>query len=205
MEGLTGQHPIVLERWSRLGVLSDSHVPHRLPALPKRVLELLEGCDAILHAGDLEAPDILAELSRVAPTYAVRGNLHWQFSTGTHDQDLPLSLLFQAGPHVIWLTHGHLRFRYLVLDKVSRRYQFDTPEQLNDHLIRRLADWRPPQANIVIFGHSHFACAKRWDGVLYFNPGAVVGLCYRSHTQSPRVGVLHLGGDGDVRWEWREL
>ncbi len=205
MDDLVSPRLIALPRWSRLGVLSDSHVPHRLPALPKRVMDLFADCDAILHAGDLETPDILAELSRVAPAYAVRGNLHWQFSTGTHDQDLPLSLLFQAGPHTIWLTHGHLRFRYSVVDKLSNAYVRETPLQLNERLIARLAQWRPAQANIVIFGHSHFSCAVWREGVLYFNPGAVAGLRNKAHCQSPRVGVLHLGADRQVAWEWREL
>lgn len=86
--------------------------------MPQRVYDLLRGCDAILHAGDLESPDILPALQHIAPTYAVRGNLHWQFSTGTHDQNLPLALTFRIGAHQLWMTHGHMRFAYSVVDKV---------------------------------------------------------------------------------------
>lgn len=54
----------------RLGVLSDTH-----GLLRPRVLELLEGCDRILHAGDVGEASILEALSEVAPTVAVRGNI----------------------------------------------------------------------------------------------------------------------------------
>jgi putative phosphoesterase len=54
----------------RVGVLSDTH-----GLLRPRVLELLTGCELILHAGDVGGPQILAALSRLAPVLAVRGNV----------------------------------------------------------------------------------------------------------------------------------
>jgi putative phosphoesterase len=53
----------------RVGVLSDTH-----NLLRPRVLELLAGCDRILHAGDVGEPEILERLARVAPVAAVCGN-----------------------------------------------------------------------------------------------------------------------------------
>ncbi len=53
----------------RVGVLSDTH-----NLLRPRVLELLAGCDRILHAGDVGEPEILRQLERIAPVDAVRGN-----------------------------------------------------------------------------------------------------------------------------------
>ncbi|HXO21563.1 MAG TPA: metallophosphoesterase family protein [Thermoanaerobaculia bacterium] len=53
----------------RVGVLADTH-----GLLRPRVLELLAGCDRILHAGDVGGPDILARLRAIAPLAAVRGN-----------------------------------------------------------------------------------------------------------------------------------
>jgi putative phosphoesterase len=53
----------------RVGVLSDTH-----GLLRPRVLALLSGCDRILHAGDVGAPEILRELGQVAPVVAIRGN-----------------------------------------------------------------------------------------------------------------------------------
>jgi putative phosphoesterase len=53
----------------RVGVLSDTH-----NLLRPRVLELLAGCEHILHAGDVGDLGILDQLRRIAPVTAVRGN-----------------------------------------------------------------------------------------------------------------------------------
>ena len=39
-------------RTRRIGVVADSHVGEYIDALPEGVLEALDGCDLILHAGD---------------------------------------------------------------------------------------------------------------------------------------------------------
>jgi putative phosphoesterase len=53
----------------RVGVLSDTH-----NLLRPRVLELLAGCERILHAGDVGDLGILDRLREIAPVDAVRGN-----------------------------------------------------------------------------------------------------------------------------------
>ncbi|MGH2771208.1 MAG: metallophosphoesterase family protein, partial [Actinomycetota bacterium] len=58
----------------RIGVISDTHIPVRAPRLPPEVLEIFQGVDAILHAGDLLEGSVLDELARLARTYAVLGN-----------------------------------------------------------------------------------------------------------------------------------
>lgn len=52
-----------------IGILSDTH-----GLLRREVIDQLTGCDAILHAGDFDRPDILEALHAIAPVYAVRGN-----------------------------------------------------------------------------------------------------------------------------------
>ena len=53
-----------------IGVISDTHHLLREP-----VKDLLRGCDAIVHAGDIGGQDIACELSSIAPFYAVCGNI----------------------------------------------------------------------------------------------------------------------------------
>ncbi len=53
-----------------LGIISDTHGLLRPDALAA-----LRGSDLILHAGDIGAPEILKELRRLAPVYAIRGNV----------------------------------------------------------------------------------------------------------------------------------
>lgn len=64
----------------RIGILSDTH-----NLLRPRVLDLLAGCDRILHAGDVGSPELLARLREIAPVDAVRGNT----DTGALADSLP--------------------------------------------------------------------------------------------------------------------
>ena len=54
---------------ARIGILSDTH-----GLLRPEVLDHLQGCDAILHGGDINRQEILDTLSAIAPLYVVRGN-----------------------------------------------------------------------------------------------------------------------------------
>ncbi len=53
----------------KIGVISDTH-----GILRDEVIELLQGCDVILHAGDIHKPEVLEKLKVIAPVFAVRGN-----------------------------------------------------------------------------------------------------------------------------------
>lgn len=57
-----------------IGVLSDTHMPRRSKSLPPLVWRGLEDVDLILHAGDINHPDLLHELGLIAPVHAVLGN-----------------------------------------------------------------------------------------------------------------------------------
>lgn len=53
----------------RIGLISDTH-----NLLRPEAAEALQGATHIVHAGDICAPHVLAELGRIAPVTAVRGN-----------------------------------------------------------------------------------------------------------------------------------
>jgi uncharacterized protein len=53
-----------------IGVISDTH-----GLLRHEALDALHGSQHIIHAGDVGAPEILEQLSAVAPVSAVRGNV----------------------------------------------------------------------------------------------------------------------------------
>jgi putative phosphoesterase len=53
----------------RIGLISDTH-----GLLRPQAVAALEGCDHILHAGDIGKPEILDALAELAPLTAVRGN-----------------------------------------------------------------------------------------------------------------------------------
>jgi putative phosphoesterase len=53
----------------RVGVISDTH-----GLLRPQVTAFLQGCDHIVHGGDIGGREILAQLALLAPVTAVRGN-----------------------------------------------------------------------------------------------------------------------------------
>ena len=83
------------DEYLRVAVISDTH-----GLLRQEVLDRLAGCDAILHAGDVDSPELLEALNRVAPTYAVRGNndLYW-------NDELPEDLTLEMGGLKIYMVH----------------------------------------------------------------------------------------------------
>ena len=53
----------------KVGVISDTH-----GLLRPEAIAALQGCEQIIHAGDIGAPEILEQLAHIAPVHAVRGN-----------------------------------------------------------------------------------------------------------------------------------
>jgi putative phosphoesterase len=53
----------------RIGLISDTH-----GLLRPQALDAMAGCDAIVHAGDIGAPEVLEALRALAPLTIVRGN-----------------------------------------------------------------------------------------------------------------------------------
>ena len=49
-------------------------MPRTLASLWPSALSYLQGCDAILHAGDRHTLDVVDELSAIAPVYVSEGN-----------------------------------------------------------------------------------------------------------------------------------
>ena len=62
-------HEPDLERCMKVGVISDTHGLLRAEALAA-----LQGCERIIHAGDIGNPEILDQLASIAPLHVVRGN-----------------------------------------------------------------------------------------------------------------------------------
>jgi putative phosphoesterase len=53
----------------RIGLISDTH-----GLLRPQAITFLQGCDHIIHGGDIGPPEVLVQLSALAPLSAVRGN-----------------------------------------------------------------------------------------------------------------------------------
>lgn len=53
----------------KIGILSDTHGLVR-----PEVMDALQGCEVILHGGDINKQKVLDQLATIAPVYVVRGN-----------------------------------------------------------------------------------------------------------------------------------
>jgi putative phosphoesterase len=80
----------------KIGVISDTH-----GLLRPRALAALRGCDPIIHAGDVGDPAILNELRRLAPVFAVRGNI----DKGIWAKELPKRQVVKIGDCLILVLH----------------------------------------------------------------------------------------------------
>ncbi len=79
-----------------IGVISDTH-----GRMHDKAIRALKDSDIIIHAGDIGSSQILEELRKIAPVYAVKGN---------NDRDrwaweLPLTQAVEAGGRLIYVIH----------------------------------------------------------------------------------------------------
>jgi putative phosphoesterase len=116
-------------------------------ALPDACLERLRAADAILHAGDLVAMEVLELLESLGPpVHAVHGNV----DEPALQVRLPAVRLVEAAGARIVVTHdgGPADRR---LERLRARF---------------------PDADAVVFGHSHQPLHEERDGFHIFNPGS---------------------------------
>jgi uncharacterized protein len=132
--------------------------------LRPEVFDAFAEVDHILHAGDVGPSDLLTELEVLAPVTAVYGN-----TDGTDlRRVLPQVAQLELDGFDIVVTHG---------DQLGS----PTPEGLNAAF---------PQAQIIVFGHTHRPLLTIVDVVVtVMNPG---GAGHRRFGLLPSVGILEL-------------
>ena len=131
----------------QLAIVSDTHLPRGARALPDPCVERLRGADAILHAGDFMEASVLAALEALGPpVHGVRGNV----DSAELQARLPLTRIVEAGGARIAMIHdaGPAAGR---LARMRRRF---------------------PDADAVVFGHSHLPLHEEDGGFQIFNPGS---------------------------------
>ena len=79
----------------KIGILSDTH-----GLLRPEVLDALQGCDVILHGGDINKHSVLDRLAEIAPVKVVRGNNDKEWAKAVPD-----SLDFTLGSMRVYMTH----------------------------------------------------------------------------------------------------
>lgn len=150
----------------RVVVLADTHGPRRWKRCPPAVAERLLHADVILHAGDVCVPSVLDELAEFAPVHVVAGN---------NDGD---DVVAWGAPVTLEVDLGGVR-----VAMIHDSGQADgRPARL-----RRLF----PDADLVVFGHSHIPMDVTGAGVRIFNPGSPTDRRRQPHGT---IGELDIDG-----------
>ena len=130
----------------RLALIADTHLPRGARRLPDRCLEVLRAADLIVHAGDFSHPSVLADLRELGPVAAVQGNV----DVPELRRELPETISLELENVVLGVIHdaGPSKGR---LERLRARF---------------------PDAQAVVFGHSHMPLHEERDGFQIFNPGS---------------------------------
>jgi len=131
-----------------IAIISDTHLPRGSRRLPDACVERLKVADLIVHAGDFSTLAVLEELKALGPVIGVHGN--------TDD-----ALLRATLPEAASIPVGEGRTLAVIHDAGPGQGR-----------LRRLTA-RFPNADAVIFGHSHIPLHEEApDGFQIFNPGS---------------------------------
>ncbi|MBI2939059.1 MAG: metallophosphoesterase family protein [Chloroflexi bacterium] len=156
-------------------VLSDTHLPSRVRALPDAVIAALREADLIIHAGDFTTFRTFQELCRYAPVEGVCGNVDEPEIRWT----LPRIRRFQADGFTFGVIHG----------------DGGNGSPLN----RAIEAFSDNHVDCVVFGHSHQPHCEVRNGVTYVNPGSATD---RRRAPHASFAVLRLGTSIEVEWQY---
>ncbi|MDH5754868.1 MAG: metallophosphoesterase [Candidatus Bathyarchaeota archaeon] len=130
-----------------VGLIADTHIPVRAREIPRRVFEVFEKADFIVHAGDLVDLSVIDELEQLAPVLAVYGNMDGPEIRGK----LPKTNSVKVSDWKIGVMHdpGAL-FGMGKMREIAKQNGF----------------------NVLVYGHTHNPSIK-WEGkTLFINPGS---------------------------------
>ncbi|MEE4240047.1 MAG: metallophosphoesterase family protein [Desulfopila sp.] len=129
----------------RAGILSDTHIQRVTDPFKKLAHRAFSACDVIFHAGDITAMEVL-EVFGNRPVYSVRGNM----CSTTVQKTLPEHRLITLEGVRIGLCHG-AGPRHNIEERMWALF---------------------PEADCIIYGHTHNPVCEKKGGVLFINPGS---------------------------------
>jgi uncharacterized protein len=129
----------------KAGILSDTHLTRITPEFRHAVHQCFAECDVIIHGGDIIDTAVLESFPEKT-VYAVHGNC---CSTATRTA-LPEQQSFELAGFQIGLTHGN-----------------QLGADIESGLIGLF-----PEADCLIYGHTHRAVCHRVADKLIINPGS---------------------------------
>jgi putative phosphoesterase len=133
-----------------VGILSDTH-----GHLDSRVQSVVNGCDYVIHAGDICGADILEKLKPRITLHAVAGNndypAAWDALEAEIVKALPRQIKLQLPGGLLIVEHGH---------------------RLGNHPDHEQFRWDHAEAKLVVYGHTHKRVVDQSAEPWIANPGA---------------------------------
>ena len=136
----------------RIAIISDTH-----GYVDENVLKAIQGCDRIIHAGDICGAHVLSQLECICPNItAVTGNNDnvdlWPDSEASVVNNLPAIAELELPGGTLAVEHGH-------------KHGMHQP----DHESLRASH---PQAKVIVYGHTHTMLIDDSKTPWVINPGA---------------------------------
>ena len=165
---------------TRIGLLSDTHIPVDAKVLPEQIKELFHGVDLILHGGDIYLISVLDELERIAPVLAARGD--------DDDFDITKDSRVKEKHNItvdgVDITLAHIEpgfgpwavFPALQGATEPGNYHFETV------------------SGIIVCGHAHMPKVVDRGGYLFINPGSPTFPLYVHRPGTVAILTLNSGG-----------
>ena len=148
---------------TRIGILSDTHMPGELRSLWDEVWVAFAGVDLILHSGDIVHPIVLDQLEARAPVVAALGNNDFC----ANDARVKMTQ---------WLDIEGFR--------IAMVHDMEPEDEPIDDLCRKYLKGERP--DVIVTGHTHYERMDFRDGVLQVNSGSPT----HPHLWSTRLGTV---------------
>lgn len=132
----------------KIGILSDTHISSSNEAFEHNVLHAFRDCDTVLHAGDIVDLSIFKSFTG-KELYAVHGNM----CNHVTRMSLPEERAFVIDGYLFALCHG-AGPRHNIEERMFNRF---------------------PEADCIIYGHTHTPACHTIGTTLILNPGSFLG------------------------------
>ena len=186
---------------TRIGLISDTHIPEARPSLWPQVMEAFQGVDMIFHAGDIHELFVLDELERIAPVWAARGN----------GED-------GSGGRPVQPEDDRVKYAWVLPIEglnVGLTHYVPVPERPPHFTMQRWLDRFFPHVrpDVIVSGDTHREAIEWVDGIYCVNPGSPT-YPHNYDTQYGTLGYLDIDDghaqasiwqivdDGIVPFDW---
>ncbi len=154
----------------RIGLISDTHIPIDAEKLPLQLPRVFHDVNLILHAGDVYAPSVLAELGAIAPLLVARGDD--DHGDLLRDERVKMEHIIGVEDLTIWLFHEY------------RRGSWDGKSTL----YKKSGEKFQKNPDVIVYGHTHEPALLNNGSVLTVTPGSAT---FPSYIRKPgTVGLL---------------